>query len=184
MNIILTTEAPMWTDVWQTIAALIGIPATIVAFIILFIKDRNKENQINKLSSIADNLNKIAVDSERRYKISKKPYIEIKGEYLEEGFIGLVFINSNPNTSISDYVALDSKTNERVGFTHQARDSNGKQKMPLNIEAEEVPMGIKITVKYLTTEGFLYLQYMTVMIDEDYNVFVHQSPISHEDEES
>lgn len=173
----------MWTDKVQAWAGIAAIISALIGFVILFIKDHNKEKQIQKLSDIADNLNKIAADSERRYRISKKPHIEIKGQYLEEGFIGLIFTNSNPATSIADFLALDSTNEGNVGIPRQVQDSNGKQKLYLNIPVEEVPVGIKFTMKYFTTEGFLYLQYLTVLLDEEYKVGLSKSPISHEDEE-
>ncbi len=173
---------PLWTDVAQATVAIFGLMATIIGIYVLLRRDKDKEEQIKKLGNIAEQLNLMLEDSERRYRISKKPHIQILSEYLDEGCIGLIFVNSNTNTSIAYYDALDSETNEGVGFTHQSKDSNGKQKLPLNIPIENAPFAVKITMKYYTTEGFIYLQYMTVMLTEEYHVIVHPSPVSHEDE--
>lgn len=169
-------QGPLWTDVWQTIAAIISIPAAIIGFLILFKRDKNKEAQIQNLSQIVVYLKSLVEDTEKRYRISKTPYIKITGAYLDEGNIGLKFVNSNPNTSIFDYQSTSENENY-FGFTHQVQDSDGKQFFYLNIPIESAPLAYKVTMNYQTTENFIFEQNISVMIGEDYNVTLHKSPI-------
>ena len=48
----------MITDWLQGIGTILGVPGAIAAFILLFIKDKDKQSQINKLILIADELKK------------------------------------------------------------------------------------------------------------------------------
>lgn len=47
---------PSWTDIIQAIAAVIAVPGAIAAFVLLFLKDKDKENQIQKLSFLAEKI--------------------------------------------------------------------------------------------------------------------------------
>jgi len=46
----------MWTDILQAIAAAIAIPSAIIAFIVLFRKDKSKQDQIDRLAGISEHL--------------------------------------------------------------------------------------------------------------------------------
>ncbi len=46
-------DSPKWTDVVIAIAAIIAVPGAIAGFILLFKKDKNKQEQIDKLVDIA-----------------------------------------------------------------------------------------------------------------------------------
>ena len=54
--LILVAEAPKWTDIVTAIAATIAIPGAIAGFILLFIKDNNKQKQLDRLTNIADKI--------------------------------------------------------------------------------------------------------------------------------
>jgi hypothetical protein len=51
MHIII--NVPSWTDIIQAFAAMIAVPGAIAGFVVLFKRDKDKENQIKKLAEIA-----------------------------------------------------------------------------------------------------------------------------------
>jgi hypothetical protein len=178
---ILSIEQPMWTDQVQAWAGIAGILSALVGFIILFIKDRNKEKQIKKLSDIASHLSQIAADSERRYRISKKPHLTISSEFLDDGMMKIIFQNSNSNTTIATYSA-SSLQYDGVILIHPVSDSRGSQSFDLWLEASKEDMeAISIEMEYITSEGFVYQQRINVLRDE-LEVGVDRHPIFHESE--
>jgi len=51
--IILEIQPPNWTDILQGVGAIIGVPGAIAAFILLLIKDKHKQQQLDNLKEIA-----------------------------------------------------------------------------------------------------------------------------------
>lgn len=47
---------PSWTDIIQAFAALMAVPGAIAAFVVLFLRDKHKEKQIQKLSLLAEKI--------------------------------------------------------------------------------------------------------------------------------
>jgi hypothetical protein len=47
---------PSWTDIMQAIAAIVAVPGAIAAFVVLFLRDKDKERQIQKLSLLAEKI--------------------------------------------------------------------------------------------------------------------------------
>jgi hypothetical protein len=156
---ILLEQVPLWTDVWQTIASLISIPAAIVSFIILFIKDNNKENQIKKLSEIAENLKEMVADSEKRYIQTRKPIITIAFLHLEAiKAIKVTLINTNQQSQIQFYEPIDLV---RSKYDISANNNTG-EKQELNLlfyydNLLEFDRTV-IQMKYTTTEGYEFKQ--------------------------
>ena len=168
----------MWTDVWQTIAALISIPAAIVGFIILFIKDRNKENQIQKLSDIAENLKEMVADSEKRYIQTRKPIITISIHHLPENqAIKVVLINSNQQSHVRYYAPLDIASNKySISASNRAGE---KQDLSILFYYKDSPQEYDrsvIQVKYVTTEGYIFKQLLQFDVSKN-DIQVYQDPI-------
>lgn len=53
MNILLQIQSPNWADVLQGIGAIIGVPGALAALVLLFIKDKHKQQQLDNLKEIA-----------------------------------------------------------------------------------------------------------------------------------
>lgn len=53
MEMILQIQPPNWADVLQALGAIIGVPGAMAAFILLFIKDKHKQQQLDNLKEIA-----------------------------------------------------------------------------------------------------------------------------------
>lgn len=77
---------PNWTDVVQAIAAIIAVPGAIAGFIVLFRRDKGKQEQINKLSDVVGQLeaqNEILIDGNnvlRDYQIELTTILEKNDE--------------------------------------------------------------------------------------------------------
>lgn len=156
---LLTIEEPMWTDVWQTIAALIGIPATIVGFIILFIKDRNKENQIQKLSEIASHLSKMAVDSENRYIHTRRPIFDIEVIRLGKKRLQLIFKNRNLNSIVKEYNITNLNPDSYIRWASDVNSQFQVFKIDLDSELGSPHDGAQILeMKYRMIEGYVFDQ--------------------------
>lgn len=56
MNMLIQIQPPNWADIMQGIGAIIGVPGAIAAFILLFLKDKNKQKQLDNLKEIAQNI--------------------------------------------------------------------------------------------------------------------------------
>jgi len=171
-----------WTDTAQAIASLIAVPGAIAAFIILFKKDKDKKEQIRKLSNIANHLSKMVDDSERRYIISKKPLISMAGSVDNTNMeINLTCLNSNPNTTINDYHP-EIKDIEKPILINPVQDMDGRQRFLLNIPIEELPTNVNVTMKYHTTEGFTYKQLITLTAKQHGTVDVFPRPLTYDNE--
>jgi hypothetical protein len=176
---LLLQEGPMWTDVWQTIAALIGIPATIVGFIILFVKDHNKENQIKKLSEIASNLQDMVVSSEKRYIQTRKPIINIRVEVKEDiKAVKLRIYNFNQTSQVQSCEPIDF---ERSKYDILSDDMNHEtQELGMlfyyDRSPEEYDRSV-IQIRYQMTEGYTFKQILRFYYDPTTNVEVKQDPI-------
>lgn len=57
---------PLPTDWIQSICAIIAVPGAIVSFVILFKRDRNKDNQLKRLTEIANNHQIIASEMQQQ----------------------------------------------------------------------------------------------------------------------
>lgn len=78
ISIDIVINIPKWTDILQASAAAIGIPLTVFTLYKLVMKDKQRASEIQSLSTIASKLTDMQVESEKRYKISKKPNIDIQ----------------------------------------------------------------------------------------------------------
>jgi membrane-associated protease RseP (regulator of RpoE activity) len=148
-----------WTDIIQAIAALIAIPGAIAAFIILFIRDKSRESEIKSLSTIAAQLTEMQIETEKRYKSSKKPLIMTKlTSDLKDGKITLEFLNSNSNTSITTLkVTGDVELYNIISFG--INDLNGKQSSSVILAYKDKPFEFSVLhVDYTTEEGYTFIQ--------------------------
>ncbi|MDD4149655.1 MAG: hypothetical protein PHE33_06465 [Bacteroidales bacterium] len=168
---------PTWTDIIQAIAAIIAIPGAITAFVILFLKDKQQESQINKLTRIVKSLNKSNAQAMMREKTSKRPFISLSFQHIKTNLAGgnvrLDIINSNP---ISNIVTYDANV-KSLGFNNYSvltvGNSGNQQIMgvQLNYSGNIPTQGGVISIDYVTEEGFEYVQEIYVDFDTSSNTF-------------
>lgn len=95
---------PSWTDIMQAFAAVIGIPLTFITLYKLVKKDKERQVEIQNLTVIANQLTNMQIESEKRYKSSKKPNINISLKSVQEKkSLKLIFKNINTKTSITSF---------------------------------------------------------------------------------
>jgi hypothetical protein len=66
MNILIQIQPPNWADILQGIGSIIGVPGAIAAFVLLFLKDKHKQEQLDSLKEIASKIegqNEILIES-------------------------------------------------------------------------------------------------------------------------
>ena len=73
----MSESIPSWTDIMQACAAVIGIPLTFITLYKLVKKDKERQAEIQNLTVIANQLTSMQIESEKRYKSSKKPNVLI-----------------------------------------------------------------------------------------------------------
>lgn len=162
----------MWTDKIQAIAAIIAIPGAIAGFWVLFRRDRERESEIQSLATMAQKLTAMQEENEKRYRASRKPFISITIEHLQENkTIRLDFRNSNPNCTITKY-----KANAHLdGFnlvTMSINQNGSEQLFSVGISYKaEPPDATVLQMDYETEEGYEFIQDITVWWDRDHYVY-------------
>lgn len=173
-NILMNTNVPNWTDVLQAIVASIAVLATLITLYILVKKDKKRESEIKSLSTIAQQLTAMQAETEKRYKASKKPFINVKIDVLDGNRIHLDFINSNSNTSIVNYEIENKSILEKEVFIKNSiiSDSSGNQKFWIILENRiESIKDIKLSINYITEEGYIFIQdIVVVLLGNNYHV--------------
>lgn len=163
---------PSWTDITQAIAALIAIPGAIAGFWVLFRRDRERELEIRSLSTIADNLVKMQEENEKRYRASRKPFISITIEHLQENKkIRLDFRNNNPNCTITKYKAKVHLDDFNL-VTMTINQNGSEQLFSVGISYKvKPPDATVLQMDYETEEGYEFIQDITVWWDRDHYVY-------------
>ncbi|MGV3611808.1 MAG: hypothetical protein ACO1N0_12710 [Fluviicola sp.] len=145
-----------WTDACQAIGALISIPAAIVGFIFFFRKDKEKAEQISKLSAIAANLNQMTSDSEKRYIQTRKPIIEIliKNQYSAEQLM-ILFENRNTTSAVINFNLVN--VNDAQIIKHPITDDKGIQKFAMTVKYFQHYSDLPhLKIEYTTSEGYIF----------------------------
>lgn len=157
---------PSWTDIVQAIAASVAIPGAIAAFIVLFKRDKNKEQELKSLAEIASQLTEMLNASENRYKDFKKPHMKIKldSDSTDE-MLTVVFNNINTQTTLKEYKAVEDKS--KVKLQRQpVSNSAGKQWFCVQLTIKD-PILDSTTLKmeYETEEGYFFTQTIFIWYD-------------------
>ncbi len=163
-------DSPKWTDIVSAVSAAIGIPLVIVTLFKLIKRDKERESEIESLSTIANKIADIQKENVIRYKASKKPYFEYNLNRGEEGFrLKIDFTNLNLTTTLVHYditntidfgdINLIKTTINNVG----GRESfsiflNGKDRWIENIN---------LHMEYKTEEDYSFIQNITIWLDND-----------------
>jgi hypothetical protein len=163
---------PTWTDIAQAIAAMIAIPGAIAAFIILFKRDKERESETNSLSRIAGQLTQMQLESEKRYKASKKPIIGIFISHLPaEKKIRIDFVNTNHNTTLKSY-SQNTHLEDFTISTTIINQQNTTQSFWLGISYKnEPPEYVVLHMDYETEEGYTFIQDLIIWFENGKYVF-------------
>lgn len=163
---------PTWTDIAQAIAAMIAIPGAITAFIILLKRDKARESEIGSLSTIAGQLTQMQLESEKRYKASKKPTISISISHLQkEKKIRIDFTNTNHNTTLKSY-SQNTHLEDFTILTTTINQQNTTQSFWLGISYKnEPPEYVVLHMDYETEEGYTFIQDLIIWFENGQYVF-------------
>ncbi|MNK32889.1 hypothetical protein D3C87_513600 [compost metagenome] len=166
-----------WTDVTQTIAAIIGLIATIIGVYVLLRRDKDKEEQIKKLGDIAGQLNRMLADSEKRYVQTRKPVLDIDGTYLKtRKEIILKFTNFNPTSQVLSYEPIDLDRKLFNIIVDNLTSTHQEFGVMLHYK-ESVDEFQVIEMKYVMSEGYMFYQILRIGIDHGPTLGVFQDPI-------
>lgn len=180
LSIDIVINIPKWTDILQASAAAIGIPLTVFTLYKLVMKDKQRESEIQSLSTIASQLTEMQIETEKRYKTSKKPNIDIKCETnLEKKFVKIYFTNTNNNTSLISYNLNNDKSDFRefTASTSTINTLNGNQHFWIILSYKESSFDFsKLNLDYVTEEGYTFIQDISIWFENNKCVF-SPSPI-------
>lgn len=167
------SESPKWTDIVSALSSAIGVPLVLWTLYKLMTKDKERESEIESLSIIATRLTDMQIEVEKRYRASKKPFINIELDNSAENRIELSFTNLNLNTSITNF-ELTNGSSPNINVEYIAINNlNGQQKFSLIIYGKESEILGLYYMNYTTEEGYTFIQ--DILIWKDNNEFVfHQ----------
>lgn len=175
---------PSWTDIIQAIAALIAVPGAIAAFVVLFLRDKDKEKQIQKLSLLAEKIesqNEILKESNsimsRQVEAlgalsipDKQSEASIRLLQIEEEKRELEF---RPKLYSNMYTSVESSGGYHI-------ENGGKQITILSLESDNENIQLinrnELIGKTISEKGFFIINTRTldrsVMNDKNYNVII------------
>ncbi|MCL2596408.1 MAG: hypothetical protein FWD66_01850 [Paludibacter sp.] len=160
---------PNWTDILQAIGAVIAIPLTLITVYKLVKRDKERESEIKSLSTIANQLTAMQIESEKRYKSSKKPFINITLEYNpSKKYVRLDFTNTNPNSTITDLKISNDRSDFKdfsaVKTTINTIDKT--QHFWIGLSYEDNPFEFApLHLSYRTEEGYLFIQDILIWLE-------------------
>lgn len=165
-----------WTDVTQTIVALLGLIATIIGVYVLLRRDKDKEEQIKKLSDIAANLNQMALVSEKRYIQTRKPILDIKATVLKNRKeIKLKFTNLNLTSTVENYRVTNLYRKYYDTIISDLKSTH--QEFGIILHYENYPDEFQVLqMRYETTEEYVFVQTLIIFY-EDNGAEVNQDPV-------
>ncbi|CAI2768614.1 hypothetical protein [Flavobacterium collinsii] len=154
-------ETPSWTDIMQAFAAVIGVPLTIYTLYKLVAKDKERQAEIQNLTVIANQLTNMQIESEKRYKSSKKPNILIFIENIpERKSLKFIFKNTNLNSSLTGYNLANSAKIKNLDIARSGILNNeGSQTFYIDFNYNLQPIkNLKLDIDYSTEEGYIFIQ--------------------------
>jgi len=166
---IINIDFPCWRDIIQSITALIAIPVSLFTLYKLVIKDKKRESEIKSLSTIASQLTGMQIETEKRFKSSKKPQIkfELSSDY-KTNKINIKLTNMNLNSSIIGF----KLTNSKVDFTDFTATSStintqgGEQSFFISLsgKSDRIESAL-LKLKYEIEEGYIFVQDLEILFD-------------------
>ena len=164
-------DAAKWTDAVVAIAAIIGVPVTVITLYKLMKKDKEREAEINSLTTIAQQLTDMQTSAENRYEASRKPIITPSLIwYPDTKKIRIDFLNSSPQSTLTDYAvsaALDGYTLTKTTINQ----FKNKQTFFIGVSYREAqPDHINLQLNYITEEGYTFIQDILIWFEENHYV--------------
>ena len=171
----INVDIPNWTDILQAFAALIAVPLTLVTLYKLVKKDKERQNEIESLSTIANQLTAMQIETEKRYKSSKKPHIGIKlDSNFESKRVKIDFTNSNSNTSITKFRLTNDKSDftEFTATLSSITSNNGIQNFWIVLSGKSKLFEYTILhLDYSTEEGYEFIQDIIIWLDDNNYIY-------------
>lgn len=173
-------DIPSWTDILQAFAAVIAVPLTIFTLYKLVSKDKERESEIQSLSTIAGQLTQMQRENEKRHKASKKPHLEISVQSNnEKKHVTLSFKNANTYSSLVNY----QLTNDRDDFrdfnaiSHTINTNKGEQFFSIVLACKRSFIDAAVLhLDYTTEEGYVFIQDISLWFEDERYLF-SPSPI-------
>lgn len=166
----MSESIPSWTDIMQACAAVIGIPLTVITLYKLVKRDKERQAEIQNLTVIANQLTSMQIESEKRYKSSKKPNVLIfLDDVPEKKSLKFIFKNTNTNTSIINFSSVHiSETKNLDTAKSGILNNEGIQTFYIDFTCNQEPIkNLKLDIDYLTEEGYIFIQDIFVWKEND-----------------
>ncbi len=180
LSIDILINIPKWTEVLQAFAAAIGIPLTIFTLYKLVMKDKQRESEIQSLSTIASQLTDMQLESEKRYKMSRKPIINIEiNTDLNKQIVKLDFCNTNINSSLinKSLTYNNPDFDDFSASTSTINTKNGNQYFWIALSYKKPLLNqVELHLDYTTEEGYVFIQNVLIWFDNEKCIF-SPSPI-------
>ncbi len=177
----LPATTPNITDIAQAIAACIGIPLTVITLYKLMRKDKERENEILNLGAIANQLYINQLESEKRYKASKKPHITISTTTeTQNNVLCIDFINSNIQTTLVQFEIRKKEALRNLDCSVTSiANSDGKQFFGIRISLSDIPFQDDyFYLNYTTEEGYTFSQDVLIIYNKQKGKYgINASPI-------
>lgn len=165
MNAMLMLTAE-WTDIAQALGAIVSIPAAIVAFVVLFQRDKEKTEAVNQLAKQTAELAKQTAHFEQRERQRKnqiKPYFDFRSEAkMNEEHWMLEVINKGGLAH--DIRPLNQENGMMVQCDTLVQRGDKLRVRVLNMIGP-LPRSHSFTLTYLDEDGQRYWQRFDAMAD-------------------
>lgn len=175
---------PSWTDIIQAIAALIAVPGAIAAFVVLFLRDKDKEKQIQKLSILAEKIdyqNEILKESNSimSRQVEALGALSIPDKQSEASIRLLQIEEEKRELEFRPKLYSNMFTTAESGGGYHI-ENGGKQITILSLESDNENIQLinqsELIGKTIPEKGFFIIKTRTldrsVMNDKNYNVII------------
>ncbi|MCH2229649.1 MAG: hypothetical protein MK105_04830 [Crocinitomicaceae bacterium] len=157
----------MWA-LWITIVAgFLTAGFTLFSIWKLFLKDRQKTEQITKLSSIAESMKDQLDLNEKRYKNLIRPNITATAYLTQPAppaeLLSIKFINTNTSSTIEtvEFPQIPHGVNSLMKVALST--NNEVQTFGVQLRGNKIPSGIVLSVDYITEDGYKYIQDVVII---------------------
>lgn len=176
------TPGKDWFDytlgVVTILGALIAAYYTLRSIKKLYEKDEQMQDQIDNLSTIADSLEKANIETLRREKLSKKPFINLNVRPLSYnnggGKVIMDIVNNNPLCNIVNYQTspiADLGFSSSMNLIPGNEGSGQRMGIEFAFRGQTPASGGMVSIDYITEEGYVYIQEIILSYDANSGVY-------------
>lgn len=163
-----------------------GVIAASVALITLWKlvkKDKKREAEIASLTTIAEQLTNMQKESEKRYKNTKKPLIDIEINHLKNNSVTIKFTNSNIHSTI---IGFEIPNKPLLGFFSMTKttinQTGNSQFFSVFLSYRDIaPDFFTLPIEYITEEGYKFFQEVSFQLEKSQYLQIPSVIINSED---